>query len=357
MKTFSNIKAKAFTLIELMAAMTITIVLVLVIVALTSRGIDIWRWVLQDVRTTTLARTAMDTMTKDLESIQFRSGNTFEWMVVQRDSDLVSRAERTVVSSKKGRGVSALDRARTGLLTMGPEGAKVTNASQLVFFTTATDRNPAKTSMDMRRDRLIGDVNCVGYKLLYRDQILDQDATDESDGFPVYALYRNLVSAEDTVQNLLGQNDLWRAYARYQKDEAVPSNFLVENIVEMTLLFEVDYQKKSGNSGNNKSGKDASQRESVLVPVMTTGSSRIGSCSQLDVYGNRLDIVGSGVSVDDLKSGRVTGVTISMTVVTDEGMSLVDQIRQKRRPAPTPEEFFERYTRSFTQRVSLPLNH
>ena len=106
MKTFAKIKSGAFTLIELLAAMTITTVLVLVIVALTSRGVDIWRWVLQDVRTTTLARTAMDTMTKDFESMQFRSGNPFEWMLVQRDSDLVSRAGKTKVSRKKGRSSS-----------------------------------------------------------------------------------------------------------------------------------------------------------------------------------------------------------------------------------------------------------
>ena len=43
MKTFAKIKSGAFTLIELLAAMTITTVLVLVIVALTSRGVDIWR--------------------------------------------------------------------------------------------------------------------------------------------------------------------------------------------------------------------------------------------------------------------------------------------------------------------------
>ncbi|WP_443607683.1 hypothetical protein, partial [Akkermansia sp.] len=251
---------------------------------------------------------------------------------------------------------SALNEARVNLMTMGPEGAKITNASQLIFFTTATDRNPAKSSMDMRNDRIIGDVNCVGYKLLYRDQILDQDATAESDGFPVYSLYRNLISAEDTVQNLLGQQDLWSAYTRYQQDETIPANFLVENVVEMTLIFEVDYQKKIGNSGSNKSDKDATQRASVLVPVMTTGANRLGSCTQMDVYGNRLDIIGSSVNIDDLKSGRVTAVTISMTVVTDEGMALVDQIRQKKRPAPSPEEFFERYTRSFTQRVALPMN-
>lgn len=65
---------------------------------------------------------------------------------------------------------------------------------------------------------------------------------------------------------------------------------------------------------------------------MTTGANRLGSCTQMDVYGNRLDIIGSSVNIDDLKSGRVTAVTISMTVVTDEGMALVDQIRQKSVP-------------------------
>lgn len=355
MKTFSKIKSGAFTLVELMAAMAITTALVLVIVALTSRGIEIWKWVLQDVRTTTLARTAMDTMTKDFESMQYRPGNSFEWMLVQRDSDLVSRVNKTKASTKKGRS-SALNESRVSLMTMGPEGAKITNASHLIFFTSATDRSPAKSSEDMRKDRTIGDVNCVGYKLIYRDQILNQDATEESEGFPVYSLYRNLISAEDTVQDMLGQNELWTAYARYRQDETTPSNFLVENIVEMTLLFEVDYQKKTGNTGANKSVKDASQRESVLVPVMTTGGNRLGSCTQLEVFGNRLDIVGSSANIDDLKSGRVTAVTISMTVVTDEGMMVVDQVRQKTRPAPKPEDFFERYTRSFTQRIQLPIN-
>lgn len=237
MKTFAKIKSGAFTLIELLAAMTITTILVLVIVALTSRGVDIWRWVLQDVRTTTLARTAMDTMTKDFESMQFRPGNPFEWMLVQRDSDLAGRGARTASSSQaRGRRPSTGE-SRVNMMTMGPEGAKITNASQLIFFTTPTDRNPAKSSMDMRNDRIIGDVNCVGYKLLYRDQILDRDATSESDGFPVYALYRNLVNAEDTVRELLGKEDLWAAYSRFQQDETIPANFLVENVVEMTLIL------------------------------------------------------------------------------------------------------------------------
>lgn len=355
MKTFAKIKSGAFTLIELLAAMTITTILVLVIVALTSRGVDIWRWVLQDVRTTTLARTAMDTMTKDFESMR--------------------SAPETPLNGCSCRGTAILPAVAPDRLFLPGQGPQAfrrrvprqyddhgTGRSQdyeclpVDFLYHAHDRNPAKSSMDMRNDRIIGDVNCVGYKLLYRDQILDRDATSESDGFPVYALYRNLVSAEDTVRELLGKEDLWAAYSRFQQDETIPANFLVENVVEMTLIFEVDYQKKIGSSGSNKSDKDATQRASVLIPVMTTGANRLGSCSQMDVYGNRLDVIGSGMNIDDLKSGRVTGVTISMTVVTDEGMALVDQIR-KGRPAPSPEEFFERYTRSFTQRVSLPLSH
>jgi hypothetical protein len=287
-----------------------------------------------------------------MESMQFRSGNNYEWFFIQRDSDLVGKS-----SGKNGKKKAKSDtRSRVSPLIMGPQGAQITNASQMVFFTSATDRNPAKASQDIRRERLIGDVNCVGYKLVYRDQILNEDASSEMKGFPVYALYRNVVSAEDTVQNLLGSTDLWTAYDRYRSDETTPSNFLEENIVELTLIFEVTYQKKAGHSGD-KGLRNETQSASVLVPVMTTGGNRLGSCSQLDVYGNRLNIIADNVNVDDLNSGRVTGVTISMTVVTDEGMRLVDQVRQQLREAPSPEVFFERYTRSFAQRISLPMGH
>ena len=89
---------------------------------------------------------------------------------------------------------------------------------------------------------------------------------------------------------------------------------------------------------------------------MTTGANRLGSCTQMDVYGNRLDIIGSSENNDDLKSGRFTAESISLTVVTNGDKTHEDQIRQKKRPAPSPEEFFERYTRSFTQRIALPMN-
>ncbi len=354
MKTFSKIKARAFTLIELLAAMAITTALVLVIVSMTSKGVDIWRWVLQDVRTTTLARTAIDTMTKDFESMQYRSGNPYAWFMVERDSDLVAPAA-TKDRVKRGKKRTASP-ARVNTMAMGPDGAKITNASQLIFFTTATDRNPAQSSQDLRRDRQFGDINCVGYKLIYRDQILDIDATEESEGFPVYALYRNLINAENTAIDMLGRKNLKTAYEQFREDETVPANFLVENIVEMTLIFEVDCRKQNVGAGSNKSALDATQRTTTMIPVMTTGGGRAGACTKLEVFGNKMDIVGGG-NVNDAETGRITAVTISLTVVTDEGMDLVDQVRQGARVAPSKEVFFERYTRSFTQRIALPTAH
>lgn len=353
MKVILKAKQAGFTLIELMAAMAITAVLVTVIVSLTSRGVDIWRWVIQDVRTTNLARTAMDTMTKDFESMQFRSGNQFQWMLVERDSDLVSKAKKQRRSKANRRKSSSLTQKAPSGMLMGPEGAKVTNASQLLFFTSATDRNPAKSSQEMRRDRIIGDINCVGYKLVYRDQILNEDASKESSGFPVYSLYRNLISADDTVRDMLGQVDLGQAYTSHRDNETSTENFLVENIVEMSLIFEVDSLKHANSSDTKKSTTSETRRETTLVPMMVTGK-RMGACSKLEVFGNRLDLMGSGEDVSDLNSGRVVAVTISMTVVTDEGMNVVDQIRQDLRFAPPQEEFFEKYTRSFTQRIALP---
>ena len=38
-------------MIELMAAMAITVVLIVVIVAMTQQGIKFWRWTVNDVRT------------------------------------------------------------------------------------------------------------------------------------------------------------------------------------------------------------------------------------------------------------------------------------------------------------------
>ncbi|MEG0836892.1 MAG: prepilin-type N-terminal cleavage/methylation domain-containing protein [Akkermansia sp.] len=335
MKTIHNLSKRGFTLIELMAAMAITSILILVIVALTSKGVDMWRMVIQDVRTSAMDRVAMDTMTKDFESMQIRSGNGFEWLNVQRDPDFENNS-----------------------LVMGPKGAKFANASRLIFFTVATDRNPAIRSDEAKSYRedmnankkTSGDVSCVAYKLAYRDQILNQEAGEDNVGFPVYSLYRNLVPPHRTFEDLLGKTDLYQAYKRFESDETRPLNFLVENIVEMTLVFEVEYQDKITKDGENP----LAWRELRPVPIIATGMARRGTYRELRIYGNHIDAMMQGSRNSDMMYGSVVGLNIALTVVTDEGMIIVDQVRKGERPMPKAETFFSKYTRSFSQRVEIP---
>lgn len=328
---------KGFTLVELMAAMAITSILIIVIVSLTNRGVDIWRTVFQDVRAMGQARTALDLMMQDLESMQVRGGNNFQWLDVERDSGLLNNKS----------------------MELGPKGAQASNAARLIFFTTATDRNPPMMSGEaqvynsrmMTRRETIGDINCVGYKLVYRDQILDEDASDSYNmGFPVYALYRNLIPSNRTFDDLLGKTDLSQAYKRYEADEARPMNFLVENIVEMTLIFEVEYRERQESQNQNSTA----WIEVQPVPIIATGKARSGTFRELEIFGNRINAESVGGRNTDMIYGTVKGVTINLSVVTDEGMVIVDQVRRNRRSAPKPEDFFRRYTRSYSQRIDLP---
>lgn len=336
MKKIVNAARKGFTLIELMAAMAITSILVLVIVGLTSRGVDMWRMVLEDVRTTGLARMAMETMTKDFESMQIRGGNSYEWLNVQRDDDFQKKE-----------------------MTMGPKNARFANASRLIFFTKAADRNQAMRSDESRsyredmlaRKQTAGDISCVAYKLAYRDQILNEDASEGSMGFPVYALYRNLISPQTTYEELLGKPDLYKDYKRYEQEETRPLNFLVENIVELTLVFEIRYQEQSVREGENP----ISQTKLEPIPIIATGTPRAGSYRELRIFGNRIDAIRQGSRSGNMSYGEIVGVTMAMTVVTDEGMVIIDQVRKGDRPTmPNPKDFFKKYTRSFTQRINIP---
>lgn len=334
---FNRVK-RGFTLIELMAAMAITTILVVVIVSLTMKGVDIWRWVINDVRTTTQARSALDTMLKDFESMQLRAGNNFEWLVAEKDRDLDNLNN----------------------MKMGPDELKFSNACRLIFFTTAVDRTPAIRSGEaasaMRdyaaRKVTAGDINCVGYKLEYRDQILNEAANKDSLGFPVYSLYRNLLPAYRTYEELLGRDNLYQAYKRYENMESRPLNFLVENIVELTLVFEVDYQSKT--SSDSSEGEKAAYREVEYVPVIASNMSSTNSYRRVSIYGDHLRVEKQGSTDEQMKYGNIIGVTISLTVITDEGMAIVDEVRRGRRGAPNMEDFFKRYTKQYSQRIDIP---
>ena len=325
MKTTTHTGRRGFTLVELIVAMAITAGLVLIIMQLTNKGVDLWKKVQEDVSTSTSGRVALQTMAHDLESFQMKGNNKYEW--------LFSKTEQTHQGGKL------------------PKGLKVPRSVQLVFFSCAPDRNPAVSSSTSLRSNYRsarahnmetqGDVNAIGYRLMYRDQVLNVDASDKEKGiFPIFSLYRLVIPPRESFDNLMCQERLEQAYVPYEKDEK--NNFLCENIVELSLIFNVEYVSEEADA---KSGRVA--YESVSVPVISsTGSSMNKSIS---VCGDKI-VAGTAT----YRNARIVSATMSITVLTDEGVNLVEQVRQKRRRAPKPDDFFRSYTRSFSSTVLLP---
>lgn len=314
-----------FTLVELITAMAITAVLVLIIMQLTNQGIALWRTVQEDVSTTSSSRVALQTMARDLESFQMKGGiNQYQWFFAKTDQ------------GAKGAKI--------------PKGLNIPRSAQCVFFACAPDRNPSVSSSTSLRSNYRdarahnmetqGDVNTIGYRLMYRDQILNLSGNaDEQGSFPLFSLYRQVVSPRETFERLLGQEDLESAYVPFESKES--DNFLCENILELSLIFNIEYVAGKADA---KSGR--AEYDTISVPIL---SARGGRGKTVKVYGDRIEADGK-----TLANGRIVSADLSITVLTEEGVGLVEQIRQGRRRAPKTADFFNKYTRSFSRTVLLP---
>lgn len=323
MKFGKHLLRRGFTLVELITAMAITSILVLIIMQLTNQGVDLWKSVMQDVSVSTRSRTALQAMSRDFESFQMRAGdNKYQWMFAKADSEA------------------------KGL----PKGVSVPRSAQCVFFACAPDRNPAVSSSQALRNNYRearahnretqGDVSAIAYRLMYRDQILNLPGSEgnESGAYPLFSLYRQVVSPRRTYEQLLGSKALEGAYASFEADDE--KNFLCENILEMNITFTIAYAGEAASADKGRVGYST-----VSVPIIASGSKN----RKVNVYGDRIEVDGN-----KYENARITSATVSITVLTEEGVALVNQIRLGRRRAPKPAEFFARYTRSFSRLVSVP---
>jgi prepilin-type N-terminal cleavage/methylation domain-containing protein len=282
-----------FTLIELMVAMAITTVIVTVLVSITGVALDTWQRGRAEIRASRQAKSMLDTMAKDFESMVSRRGNSFEWLYSKVDTDLPGSTANTS-----------------------------SNAADLIFFTAATDRYLGQIGTDQDAG---GDVSCVSYKLEYQDPVKGTDDENSS----TFVFYRLLVDPDDTFKDLLGQTDLKAAFSSYDDKVKEVQNFVCENIYQFTLTYQVEVtQAGSGNSG------------STVVPVrVTLGEDAAGT--EMRLRGNGLETdasVGSlqpPVSLDELKAGRLKGVEIGITVLSDAAVirlntqGLKDEVREK----------------------------
>ncbi|RYD63663.1 MAG: prepilin-type N-terminal cleavage/methylation domain-containing protein [Verrucomicrobiaceae bacterium] len=291
---FSKPLRRGFTLIELLVAMAITTVIVAVLVSITGVALDTWQRGRAEIRASRQAKSMLDTMAKDFESLVSRRGNNFEWLYSKVDSQLP-----------------------------GPSANTSSNSAELVFFTAATDRYEG--NIGGSKD-LGGDVSCVSYQLKWQDPV----EGEEDDRSATFVLYRLLVNPDETFKDLLGKDDLESAFQSKSQKVKDVENFVCENVYQFTLTYQVEVTQAASGGGTAKT-----------FPVrVTLGES--GSGKELRLRGNGIETPGLStgsispqVTSDELKAGRLIGVEIGITVLSDAAVirlnnsQLSEEVRQK----------------------------
>jgi prepilin-type N-terminal cleavage/methylation domain-containing protein len=308
---------RGFTLMELMVAMAITTIIVTVLVSITSIALDTWNRSRAELRASRQAKSMIDTMARDFESLVTRKGNTNEWLSAVVDPDLS---------------------------TLGGN-IKSENASRLVFFTAATDRydgNIGNATIDKG-----GDVSCVAYQLSFRDPI----EKGTSSNFETFVLNRVLVNPDNTFKDLLGKTDSTKpassldkvfAASTYAADLSKPENFVCENIFQFSVTFHVQVT-------------DTTVTPAVQVDVpVTIGPKNSGQSTDtftIQGTGIKTGLTGGTYTPAQIAAGRVTAMEVSVTVISDFG---IDQLRVRKFTPTQQAEFLGKNSYEFTKLVQIP---
>lgn len=281
---------RGFTLMELMVAMAITAIIVTVLVSITSMALDTWNRSRSELRAARQAKSMIDSMARDLESLVTRKGNTSEWLSAVVDPNLDD---------------------------IGETGKASTNASRLVFFSAATDRYNGQIG-DASADKG-GDVSCVAYQLQYRDPI------DAAGAVKTFVLNRLLVNPDDTFDKLLGKTDSSPTTPKtlesvfnvdYATELSKPENFVCENIFQFSITFHVLVTDTT---------VTPPVQVNMPVTIGQTSSTKSTTVFRIQGTGIKTDITDTALAAR-IAAGRVTAMEVSVTVLTDSG---VEQLKRR----------------------------
>lgn len=342
-------KAKGFTLLELLVAMSVTLLLLGMVTYMTGASMDGYKGSRDKVVAGRQAKEALDAITKDFEAMVVRmDGSDNMWLYADVEPNL-----STVLG--------------------GPAGKTITNASRLIFFTGASDRYDGDIGGTNDNG---GDVSAVAYRLAYRDQISGTAATAVG-AFPSFTLYRHLVDPDATFTHLLGQVNLIApvAPAVSQFTDALDftaENVLAENIYELTVTFLVQVPLYDDDVTPTKY-MPYLLRASVKYDAATLNN----EVNQFKIAGNGISWAGkiklpegetilpngievnfdtpssplNGYSIDPdtiKKKGQLVGVEISMTVLSERGLVMTEK------GGMTREDIIKDYGIHYTHSVNVP---
>jgi len=308
---FHKRRFRGFTLVELIVAMGITTIILTLLVSITGVALDGWRVSRNKVRAARQAKAALDQVSKDFESMVVRSGNNYEWLFANEEE------------------------VESGDVTGG-------NAAQIVFFTAATDRYNGQIGVD--GVDLGGDVSGVGYRLVYKDPVKNDQGQ-----YSVFALYRNLVDPKDTFDDLLAKEELMASggnsgpFQEYMTDVDDISNFVCENIYEMTMGFLVEYSEL-------KNGALITKHQRLTV-IDTSGGGDT-AVSEIRVKGNGIFAKPEPAAAEQIEAGRIVAIDVAVTVITDHAMGVLKNNTQL--TGDKLAEFIAKNSYRYTKTVIVP---
>lgn len=322
---------RGFTLAELVVAMAITAIIVTVLVTVTSVALDTWNRSRSELRAARNAKTMVDFMARDFESLVIRKGNSYEWL------SAVALTEKEIANIGGNKTIT------------NPNPLTSTNATKLIFFTSAKDRYDGQIGTPSDKG---GDVSCVGYQLNCRDPFTGAAAADAALLTQTYVFNRVLVDPDNTFTDLLGKPDLQDkpgppkktgAFTPYWSLASDSKNFVCENVFQFTITFQVTATVPA--SGTIPA-------TTVNVPVIIGPDSGPMTATSFKVNGTGIvsDIDGGTVSNEQLAAGRITGVSISTTVISDFG---IQQMKQRTFTAAQLADFIAKNSYQYTKLVSL----
>jgi len=146
---------------------------------------------------------------------------------------------------------------------------------ELNFFTAATDRynGAIGTASDAG-----GDISLVSYSLVHQDVIGISSGGNSVK--PVFTLYRRRIDPDEAYETYLSQETLPEV-----GEEPDGDDFLAENIYDMTISFNFEYDKDDGTTGYQR------------VPIQVNGD-----FSEISIKGDEVLVNGNELEVENASS-------------------------------------------------------
>ena len=256
---------QGFTLMEVLVSSALTVVILTMLFTVLIGAMNAWQTGTNRLQGNADARMALDSIAQDLQSMVVRQTTLGqEWLYSER---------RPVYPG-------GIDR----------------NSTQLYFFAPSLDRQPGQQ----------GDIVAIQYQVAFADPLRgDPDGNVTSTQYNIFGLYKRMESTRDTFQFVLGQEDIW---VSYWQGRTVPRSrdLMIPNVVDFSIKWNV--------TGNGVTGP-----ADVILP----------GGEDFEVNAVRLNNAlraGPSMSDSDLEdfpSYKLESADISLTILTQEGMRMV----------------------------------